>query len=453
MFRCWYGVAGCHRCASVSIAHTKRSVPPQSGDAISDVQRSQQYSSQFGIVIPEGETSDFTTPSHTPPSPSSPVASEAQPHAPRQYLPPLPPLFAPPPFTPSHQTFTHLASVATAKSEATRSEANLYIAAIARQKAEEVRASEADLRRQVGLLWQRYRGALETVHQGPGAVRPGPQSRKRMSSGKWSGLTSPTTAAHDGSAASVRVADFVPVPSPPPRASSNTSRQVASALSASLKTTSFHHPRAQVPSSSSTSRPAERAQSPPSYESPPSSPSHSSAIRIASPSVASSRTLAMPIDGEAEIRLAHRRDMNESKDIATSFRYVMDLEKEMEEQQRQRVSASAADSDAQSTMPNSSKMSHIRSPKTSKSAFKKPDSENATAPASAEQHPSSPKEGVAKGKRKVTFDVKPEVAIINTGDSTPAEPVSKESEGNLNFSARVTEVLILLDSSRHLRNG
>lgn len=129
--------------------------------------------------------------------------------------------------------------------------------------------------------------------------------------------------------------------------------------------------------------------------------------------------------------------MDESKDIATSYRYVHDLETQMAERQR-------ASSSTQEAGPSSAGTTEIvspavvprgRSPRGTKSSIKKgkekenerlvtPTKDQDTEP--ADKASTSTKVTTPKDKRKVTFDVKPDVAIIDKAADGEREKAATE---------------------------
>ena len=389
----------------------------QTGDAIAEAEASASYSKAFGIVVPPGDPT-WTFPAVASVSPSSSMSE-----VPRGHLPPLPPLFAPPPFTPSHPVFQHFKSLASSESERAREAAEEYLNRIAQEKAAELQAKEVELKREVEVLWSRFREGIDKLQQEPGTpVRPTSSMARRRSSVQKAAGTDHGNGAADDPSASVRVNDFVPAQSVPARVTSPTSsHQVTSALSASLATSSFHHPGDR---GNSTRNEGVSARSPPSSVAP-SSPGRSSTTRVVSPSTASSRTMAMAaFDAEASIRDAHRRNMDEAKDIATSYRYVLDLETQMAERQRPSSSTQEAGPSSAGTTETVSPavVPRGRSPRGNKSSFKKgkeKENERPVTPTKdqdagpADEAGTSTKETTPKGKRKVTFDVQPEVAIID----------------------------------------
>ncbi|OSC98984.1 hypothetical protein PYCCODRAFT_1470631 [Trametes coccinea BRFM310] len=381
-------------------------------DEIAQAESSPMYSSMFSIVLPGPKPPSETAKDEgISDIPDARGPSEQS----KRHLPELPPLFLPPPFTPSHVVFSHFSSLAAEKSEKMRDEAEEYIAQVTQQKVAEIRKAEAILKEEVNLVWSKFREAVKLIDE-TGALKKTalPLRRRGSVSGHARALSSPAP----GTSASVRITSFEPTPSPPPRTSSRTRQPPPSALSASLKSSGFHHPDAQKQLNGSTPAPRRSVDfGPPSRAR--GSPSRSSDGRIDSPSTASTRTAAVSIDPEASIREAYRREMDESKDIATSFRYIMDLEAQMEEARMQEeaevVSPPAASTSRAPAESSTASTSRGRSPRIQKSAIKhaqpaeQSKAENAN---EADKKAAGGEENKEKGKRKVTFDVKPEVAII-----------------------------------------
>lgn len=326
--------------------------------------------------------------------------------------------------------FQHFRSLAHSESARAREEAEEDLNRIAQEKAAELKAKEIELKREVEVLWSRYKEGIDSLQEGTGTpVRPTSSMARRRSSIQSAGHGNGAT---DDPSASVRVHDFVPATSLAVRMTSPSSRQVTSALSASLATSSFHHPGDRA----STTR--NQAASPPSSS--PSSPARSSTTRVVSPSIASSRTMAIAaLNAEASIRDAHRRNMDEAKDIATSYRYVLDLETQMAEHQR-------ASSSTLEAGPSSAGTTEVvlpavvprgRSPRGHKSSIKKgKEKENERlGPPTADQDAestdkasASTKETTPKDKRKVTFDVKPEVTIFDSKAGETEDAVIEEGK-------------------------
>ncbi|KAH9948340.1 hypothetical protein B0H21DRAFT_777899 [Amylocystis lapponica] len=422
-------------------------------DTIVQAEDSSLYSKTFSIVVPPRSSlppSPVTPSSPLLPEPSPPNAA---PQIPRMHLPQIPPLFPPPPFSSSHPVFVHLATIASAESEKVRSSAEDYLAEIVRTKVAEIQVIEAELKKDVELLWRKYRECAASIGQDNANHVTSP-SRRRPSSGKWTGLASES--GHglvNGTSSSIRISDFEPIGNPPQRRSSVASPQeVTSALSASLASSSFQYPRAQQDINATSSRhPAGDSHSRSSSRSGTVSTGRSSTTRVVSPSTASSRTIAMGINGDSgSMRDVYRRNMDESKDITTSFRYVLDLEAQMNAMRAQ------ADDDVQEgssvELPNGLNGTAVlvRSPRIgTKSSMKHAHTNGAPkSPSKVEVSAGTAardtEDPSTKTKRKVTFDVKPDVAIIEEsaegeGSGTGAEEAIFDMEGERQDSAQPGE--------------
>ncbi|KAI0700789.1 hypothetical protein BC835DRAFT_1518032 [Cytidiella melzeri] len=403
-----------------------------SGNSLQEAKNSPSYSKLFRIVLSAPHTAASGTETYyvTPP-PASPEG----PSTPRNLLPYIPNLFPPPPFTPTHPVFVHLSGLATAESERLRSDAEDQLRKIVEDKVAELKAADAKLKQGVENLWLTFKASVADVDNASNKPRPS-ISRQSISKHGHSQV--------NGVPASVRVQDFEPAAVPPPRMPVAASAPTVSALSASLATTSsLHH--AMAARSGSSSRDTTRPQS----------ASRASTRSTDSPSTASAGVL---IDGEAEIREAYRRNMDQSLDFATSYKYMMDIGAHVQGR-RQEVPGTVPEEDEANNIPSpsSSAVPRGRSPRASKSAIKKPKAEGNSTPATASQRTSS-EDGehhaavaeaptTPKGKRKVTFDVKPEVTIIasetpkvNGGKRPKAEG---ESRVSLVAAQAVTDVVFL----------
>ncbi|KIP07675.1 hypothetical protein PHLGIDRAFT_127453 [Phlebiopsis gigantea 11061_1 CR5-6] len=384
------------------------------GNSVTDAESSPQYSKIFGILLPVAEVSTNTADQAqtflSPPQsvrPSSPTLPES-------ILPHLSELFPPPPFTPTHPVFVHLSSLATAESEKLRASAEEHLRKVLQEKISEVQAAETKLKQDVERIWDNFKHVVQKLEGGDVTLpRIGLRTRRSSSRGR-------------GPTASVRVIDFVPTPSPPARQTSRAAAPAHSALSASLATSTLQNAMWQ----------RGRSRSPGA-----SNRSPARTIRPDSPSTASSKTLGMPINGEAEIREAHRRNMDESVDMATSFKYMMDIGAHIEAARIPPAVQEEADEDeaqADVPSPSTSAVPRGRSPRAGKSAIKKakPNGDvdavkEAGSPVRNGTDNSPPKETTTptKGKRKVTFDVKPDVAIISTAPSKPSSSKGDVPEG------------------------
>jgi hypothetical protein len=331
---------------------------------------SQAYSPVFRVVLP---TSHVPFPPPTPTlhtsRPSSP--EPRQPDPPLKVLPTLSPLFPPPPFIPSHPTFDHLSAVAQQRSDQLRKNAEERLSRVVEACVSEIEKEEEELRRQVQLLWSAFREAESVLGQ-----ETKPQSPDKRSATADSAVTDSLSHISQGSKrlSPVTVSDFVPVSTV--RSPSPIHEPHPSALSTSLAVSSFHHPNA--------SGEARRSASP-------------IATTLSSP-LPTSPTLV----GSVNYRDPVRRDMNESKDIATSFKYVVDMEAEKGARARQYQSLSDVKS------PRVNKPTGNPNPTVSDGAVEHPESMAGPSTSKIKGPPeelSSP--SGSKGKRKVTFDIKP----------------------------------------------
>ncbi|KAI0346772.1 hypothetical protein BDW22DRAFT_1480515 [Trametopsis cervina] len=368
------------------------------GKAIDEAQNSTLYSAPFRIIMPPSspiEQAETRLPNVTPSA-----ASPQIPSSPRSILPHIPALFPPPPFAPSHPVYVHLSGLATAQSEKLRTEAENQLRKILDEKVTELKATEATLKQDVENLWSIFKQAVEKIGESSPIVKP----IRRRSSAR-NGETGV-----NGVSTSVRVRDFVPAATPPPRAAVASSAPPVSALSASLATSSLHNAMASTKPNGLNDGGHIRSLS----------ETRASAARSGSPSTASSRTLGLPINGEAEIREAYRRNMDQSLDIATSFKYMMDIGAHVQAREPDVPETVTEEADSTGTSsPQSNVPPRGRSPRAGKSAIKKPKTE--VDPAATAEQSTTQQEGGAqtgpetttpKGKRKVTFDVKPDVAFI-----------------------------------------
>ncbi|THG98215.1 hypothetical protein EW026_g3935 [Hermanssonia centrifuga] len=131
--------------------------------------------------------------------------------------------------------------------------------------------------------------------------------------------------------------------------------------------------------------------------------------------------------------------MDESLDIATSFKYMVDIGAHMASAHIEpRAEIPEQVESPEPPSPSTSALPRGRSPRAGKSAFKKPkpdgdsvSSKGKGSPAQIGRERSLPKDGpTPKGKRKVTFDVQPDVAIITNEalvEDTPKPLGSEEA--------------------------
>ncbi|CAE6485299.1 unnamed protein product [Rhizoctonia solani] len=112
---------------------------------------STKYSETFDLLLPASPRPS-TLPS-TPQRPSSPQPSAT----PRSLLPTLPPLFHPPPYSPSHPVFVRLSKMASITSAQYRAQAERAVEAFIETQVTEVLEKERHLRGQVEVIWNRWR--------------------------------------------------------------------------------------------------------------------------------------------------------------------------------------------------------------------------------------------------------------------------------------------------------
>ncbi len=350
----------------------------------------------FRVVLPTSHVPFLPfTPSVSTSRPSSPESRQSDP--PLKVLPTLSPLFPPPPFIPSHPTFDHLSAVAQQRSDQLRKNAEEHLSQVAQAFVSEIEKEEEELRRQVQLLWSVFREAESVLGQEANLQSPNKVSATTDSAVTDSPL--PHTSLGSKGLSPVAVSDFVPVSTV--RSPSPTYEPHPSALSTSLAVSSFHHPKASGEERRSAS-PITAMQSSPLPTSP---------------------TLV----GSVNYRDPVRRDMNENKDIATSFKYVVDMEAERGARARQYQSVSNVKS------PRVNKLTGNPNPTVSGGAAEHPEpmagpstSEN-KAPLEELSSPSG-----SKGKRKVTFDIKPAAP----GGESETQSGEEQGEGQAPLNVR-----------------
>ncbi|KAI0307139.1 hypothetical protein B0F90DRAFT_1813941 [Multifurca ochricompacta] len=347
---------------------TKQSLENES---ITQLQSSEAYSPVFRVVLPT-RLVPFPPPPLSASRPPSPVPRQSD--TPHKVLPPLSPLFPPPPFVPSHPAFDHLSAIALQRSDQLRKSAEEHVSQIVDARILEIEKEEAELQRQVQLLWAAFREAESVLTQEKKLQPPSKQPTPRDQ------IVAPPLS-HTGQGSSrvspVAINDFVPVSNIRP--SSPIHGMPSSALSVSLASSSFHHP---IPS-----REGRRSTSP--------------IGTILSRPLPTGTTLVEGINYRDPVR----RDMNERKDIATSFKYVVDMEAEKSARARQYQSLS----NIKSPRVNAKLTGHVN-PIVSDVAAEH--SDPIPGPSTSKNQVSSEEllsPSGSKGKRKVTFDIKPVV--------------------------------------------
>lgn len=365
-----------------------------------------------------------------------------------------------------HQVFTYLSEVAMSESQNIRANADAYLTRIVEEKVREVMESEEQLRNEVERLWVKFEEGVEKEASAAlGVDAKGVVKRRQSHARKVSGSSPAPGAGGGATSASVRITDFVLAPVIPTARTTarNTpapARQVTSALSASLAESSFQYrpPVAQtqvvstqptVPNANANPATNGHAHHTTNGHGYPTTNGYVHPTGLRSPNASvNGHTLSSPLSigsSPSSIRDAHRRNMDQGIDTATSFRYF-ELEAQMEaaRRERERREAEASPSELEVGADDEkdeedgqraravdeispSALARGRSPKISKSAIKKPKEEHVgatvnDASASADAKGKKPRStsrsegGSQKGKRKVTFVVMPDIAIIGRTD-------------------------------------
>ncbi|KAJ3997773.1 hypothetical protein F5050DRAFT_1568700 [Lentinula boryana] len=384
-----------------------------------------QFSELFGIVLPAASTSP--SPSLSPDFESISQSISQSQSIPKYQLPPIPAIFPEPKSTRS--LFTVLAAIVTRHSNDLRSEAEEYIDRIVKDKVEEIKRAESQLKRSVLALLTAYSDGIKKAAQEQNALQGGSSQNEPAKESISSPPVSPSTPVFTGVPSSV-IRDFIPMritPSPvtPATIPSNPSRHASqpsitdslprvSALSASLATSSFHHPKARNDATDGAS---------PSSTSPPnlSRTNVSDADSFRSLQSASSATLIPP------------RKTLEDMDTAASFRYFQleeemrkrELEAEAGEKKEAQDRLPARTSAGPNTMGKAREVELREKPKGTKQTVDDP---SLASPAS-------------KGKRKVTFDVK----VDTPSNPVPERTTNLDSISEGSFSLLTSRSHMLFD--------
>lgn len=359
---------------------------------------SPNYSRTFALLIPH------TTPLSKSPEPifEGPLSrsSISPPPPPPRYFSNLRPVFLPPPFSPSHPVFTHLSTIALKESQAIRDAAEDYMTEHRKAKISEIEKADAELKRSVDSVWKKFQeGVSQIQHK---QVQTNPRRTSSSRSRERSSSNGRDPSAH-GAPISVRT--FVPAVVSRTRSASPSAPRI-SALSASLATSSFHHPRAKL----------NRTSPPPSNRSPSVASNGSN-----NSSQSNSSTLIAPQLPDGSNVLKFRRNLQETIDTATSYRFFVNLEEDMARHQRGRhLETDRSQQDSHQTQQGGSSHANTGQPANGDKTSKKPPSESQSnaekfdQPAERLEDDLSPTRGreKSKGKRKVTFDVQPAVVTI-----------------------------------------
>jgi hypothetical protein len=337
----------------------------------------------------------------------------------------LRPLFLPPPFSPSHPLFAYISSVAENKSQSTRTAAEKHIADMIKAKVAEVEQFENQLRNEMDMLWRCSKVTMDEQRKNDNAS-PSP-SRHRENNAPGS--------RHDP----VTIQNFVRPPDVVLRPTPANSAPRISYLSASLANTGFYYPGATTEySSSSPSHPSSPDSSPRSLSTP-SSLSELSSVR------------ARSNGGSSLLNDPFRRDMDQAKDVAASFKYFT-LEHEMQKPRPALVTPEPPK--VEDTAP-PEEMVITNGIEKSSDVSQPPSPETISHPKSTSNHLSngtgkedgkmdtsaaSDQQGSIKGKRKVTFNVEPSIVTIARdvdGEKDQVQELVESSGGNVYRSTKL----------------
>ncbi|KAK2465944.1 hypothetical protein APHAL10511_001585 [Amanita phalloides] len=368
-------------------------------DAVQAAESSPSYSSLFSVVLPK----------LSPPSPTFQGAHDVvlsavrspSPQPPVSYLENMKPLLPPAPFSPSHPVFVHLAEMATAQSETLRAQTEEYITRIVKEKIAQVEKAEDELRDQVEAIWLQFKTTVDRIKK---------EKEKTKSAFTRASHEAPVDPSRT---IPVAVKEFVPVPISPARALSPSDGLRMSALSASLATSSFHHPKAASESHALAREGNGSIHSRSSHSS-------GSTTHVRSPAR----------EGAANV-LQFPRNIDDGLNTAVSFRYFMDVEQEMEKKKKERLEEAnrkhrASQLKARTSVTaataavNGKETEPLQKIQEYTDAHLQVDTEGSVVE-SSERSPS-------KGRRHVTFEVEPEVVTINAEAKKPKTELSNGRE-------------------------
>ncbi|KAG8697933.1 hypothetical protein FRC08_006231 [Ceratobasidium sp. 394] len=325
------------------------------------------YSRAFDLLLPLAPK-PAALPA-TPQRPSSPTPAST----PRPHLPTLPPLFHPPPYSPSHPVFAYLSKTASVTSGQFRTQAEQAIQAFVDSQVAEVLDKERHLRGEVEVIWNRWRDNWRQ--------QVGPDS-----------VSSPETA-HPLAAVSVR--EFSPT-------------AVSGSGSPAAQAQGSHAPL-----------PVRRPSMP---------PTHSSGPSMLSQSLRQSNFVAPPPPSTPSPQRNGQRDTITRNTMDDSFAVSASFQIRAGDEMRARESAREAE---QRRLKRLSQQGKSGAPPTV------PEEEQ-----SDEETRVRPRNGVAEGKRKVTFQ-----ADVKEEDGA-SQPVPRKDDGDGDYSdvgATGTPVLFDLD--------
>jgi hypothetical protein len=350
---------------------------------------------------------------------------------PSQLLPSLPPLLPTPPFTPSHPVFLYLSAFATAMSTKLRQKAEDETRSFVQAKLDALKKEEAQLLKEVEGIWGAYREGWKEV------IGRANEDRRRSLPSKSDG-TIPTSSARGGIPMSIR--DFSPIVPSYPQVDNMPSTSAysvqppsTSLLSASLIQTGSHFPALTAQKTNM----SESAQYSDSY-------ANSSAVASSRVngihSLTSSSSSSYP-HGDFQFPSAFKRNMDTSVDITSSVAWAQGEEElrrrfgggedgEHRERARRRTSKNLGIGVIE---PVSARPAEEFTPALKREAHPDLNSESLsnnsgmgdpTSQVQSDTHRSSlghqtqPRDmwlssSISKVKRRVTFDVQPDVTVVN----------------------------------------
>ncbi|KAG6850623.1 hypothetical protein H0H93_010815 [Arthromyces matolae] len=369
-----------------------------SGNAVAEAVSSAEFSSTFNLLILPTQ-SPSTTPEPIFQRPPSRSSTPSPAPIPQEFFANVPPVFLPPPFTPSHPVFSYLADYAVKESQSIRNAAQEHMTEQMKLKTSEIERADMELRRKVNSLWKRIREGINHIQGETG--RPSVRRASASGSRERSTINGLEQTGMPGSV----IRSFVPVSVSRQRSSSPPGLRM-SALSASLATSSFHHPRATA-------------------SSPPPRQNHdSSQMSNGTSHSDSTGASSVAIPGSVNNVRDVRRNMSERMDMATSYKYFRILE---EDTQRMRGRPLSKKDDE----PDRSEMTDSSLAPVVKDADK-------GATATLATSPPSPTGADKKGKRKVTFDIKP--AVVTIKREVTAEQIEEDRNAAREESAMIFEL-------------
>lgn len=296
------------------------------------------------------------------------------------------PVFLPPPFTPSNPVFIHLAEISNRQSQDLRTAAEGRIREFIDAETSEIVEKERAIRHQAESLWKTFRRHLAELQLEPGrhAVRSARSPSRSRDGTTINGIVNSRL-----TSSSAAIKTFVPTAMSPSARHASPPLPRVSALSASLATSTFRHPR-QIQTSLGDITP------------------NADSELSDTPSTGSASSTLVHSMHHAEIGsnvLQFRRNVNEDINTQASYRYFVDLEEDMRRYKQPKE-------DAKNPEPTEPGPSRLPDASSSKERTKIQVVEAAVETSEPQVEPTPPPRGRDKGKRKVTFDVKPAVVTI-----------------------------------------